>query len=44
MKGFIIDHTNINEYHVNNGGLHLNHRGDGDHAHNLLQHLQKLEF
>ena len=40
----IIDHTNINEYHLNNGGLHLNHRGDGALAHNLIQHIQKLEF
>ena len=32
----IIDHTNINEYHLNNGGLHLNHRGDGALAHILI--------
>ena len=33
-----------NEYHLNNGGLHLNHHDDGALAHNLIQHIQKLEF
>ena len=40
----IIDHTNINDYHLNNGELHLNHRSDGALAHNLIQHIRKLEF
>ena len=40
----IIDHTDINEYHLSNGGLHLNHRGDGALAHSLIQHIRKLEF
>ena len=36
------EHDNINEYHLNKIGLHLNARGDAALAHNLIQFIKKL--
>ena len=38
-----IDHDNINEYHLNRSGLHLNARGDAALARNLIQFIKNLE-
>ena len=38
-----IEHDNINEYHLNKSGLHLNARGDAALARNLIQFIKNLE-
>ena len=38
-----IEHDNINEYHLNKSGLHLDARGDAALARNLIQFIKNLE-
>ena len=38
-----IEHDDINEYHLNKSGLHLNARGDAALACNLIQFIKNLE-
>ena len=35
-----VEHSNITNYHLNNSGLHLNHRGDAALTHNFIQHIR----
>ena len=37
------EHNNINEYHLNKSGLHLNARGGAALARNLIQFIKNLE-
>ena len=39
----LIEHNNINEYHLNKSGLHLNGRGDAALARNLIQFIKNLK-
>ena len=41
--GKFIEHDNINEYHLNKSGLHLNARGDAALARNLIQFIKNLK-
>ena len=39
----LIDHSSITEGHLNGSGLHLNQRGDGAMAFNLMKHIRETE-
>ena len=39
----LIDHSSITEGHLNGSGLHLNQRGDGALAFNLIKHIREIE-